>query len=137
MFRVHKPQTKPNECSRLGDVRFLFTTKSGRGLHVFTFLILCGSQVLATAISAMARAHAVFRECVAAIFDPNVLVTVFTSMGLSVVRIAFILHVCRPSCSQKRACISRLQQAQYSNRFAVRVYLWRTVLSTFLEGCST
>ncbi|CAE7359211.1 unnamed protein product [Symbiodinium pilosum] len=51
--------------------------------------------VLATAISAMARAHAVFRECVAAIFDPNVLVTVFTSMGLSVVRIAFILHVCR------------------------------------------
>ena len=50
---------------------------------------------LATSLSAMKRAHAVFRECVAAIGDPNVLVTIFTSMALSVIRIAFILHVCR------------------------------------------
>eukprot|EP00438_Fugacium_kawagutii_P004750 Skav203087 [mRNA] locus=scaffold447:143875:144372:+ [translate_table: standard] len=51
--------------------------------------------VLATSLSQMTRAHAVFRECVAAIGDPNVLVTIFTSMALSAVRIAFILHVCR------------------------------------------
>lgn len=50
---------------------------------------------LASSMSDLTRAHAVFRECVAAIGDPNVLVTIFTSMVLSVIRISFILHVCR------------------------------------------
>ena len=43
----------------------------------------------------MSRA-AVFRECVAALADPNVLVTVFAAVAFSVLRIAFILHACRP-----------------------------------------
>ncbi|CAJ1398106.1 unnamed protein product [Effrenium voratum] len=50
--------------------------------------------VLATSLSAMSRA-AVFRECVAALADPNVLVTVFAAVAFSVLRIAFILHACR------------------------------------------
>ncbi|CAE7864183.1 unnamed protein product [Symbiodinium sp. KB8] len=59
-------------------------------LSSFLFFLVLGAT-----ISAMVRAHAVFRECVAAIFDPNVLVTVFTSVALSVIRIGFILYVCR------------------------------------------
>ena len=60
-------------------------------LSSFLFFLVLGAT-----ISAMVRAHAVFRECVAAIFDPNVLATVFTSVALSVIRIGFILYVCRP-----------------------------------------
>lgn len=45
-------------------------------------------------IHAMSRAHRVFQECMAAILNKNVLVTVFASLVISVIRIWFILHVC-------------------------------------------
>eukprot|EP00930_Biecheleria_cincta_P060512 TRINITY_DN46151_c0_g1_i1.p1 TRINITY_DN46151_c0_g1~~TRINITY_DN46151_c0_g1_i1.p1 ORF type:complete len:657 (-),score=85.06 TRINITY_DN46151_c0_g1_i1:55-2025(-) len=43
----------------------------------------------------MQRAHAVYKECMTAIMDPNVMVTIVASMVLSVARIYFILHVCK------------------------------------------
>jgi len=64
----------------------------------FRNLCLGGSAIfmgfLLMSIPALARAHRVFQECLAAIINKNVLVTVFASLCVSVVRIWFILHVC-------------------------------------------
>merc|ERR1719149_83309 len=48
---------------------------------------------LAFAFRKMVRAQAVFKECMSAIVNKNVLITIFTSMGISILRIMFILHV--------------------------------------------
>lgn len=50
---------------------------------------------LAMSVRDMARSQAVFKECMTAIYNKNVLVTVFASMFISLLRVLFILHVCR------------------------------------------
>ena len=69
---------------------------------------------LLSSFSQMTRAHAVFRECVAAIGNPNVLVTIFTSMVLSVLRIAFIIHVCRSE-EVKKTCFFMVHVMAYQH----------------------
>mmetsp|Transcript_19845 Transcript_19845/g.42272 ORF Transcript_19845/g.42272 Transcript_19845/m.42272 type:complete len:655 (-) Transcript_19845:38-2002(-) len=58
---------------------------------------VCFLGFLLLSLPTMARAHLVFHECMAAIINRNVLITVFTSLAISVLRIVFILRVCRQS----------------------------------------
>eukprot|EP00931_Biecheleriopsis_adriatica_P036553 TRINITY_DN21047_c0_g1_i1.p1 TRINITY_DN21047_c0_g1~~TRINITY_DN21047_c0_g1_i1.p1 ORF type:complete len:657 (-),score=109.08 TRINITY_DN21047_c0_g1_i1:38-2008(-) len=62
------------------------------GCYIGSFIFFV---TLAMSIPAMTRAQHVFRECMAAVLDPNVLVTIFASIFLSILRIMFILHVCQ------------------------------------------
>lgn len=57
------------------------------GAAIFTGFLL-------TSVSSLARAHRVFQECLAAILNKSVLVTVFAALAISMLRIWFILHVC-------------------------------------------
>lgn len=49
---------------------------------------------LGWSIGAMHTSQSVFRECMSAIIEQDVLVTIFVGVGISMLRIWFILHVC-------------------------------------------
>lgn len=55
---------------------------------VFVFLLFWSIRI-------MTRAQPVFKECMSAIINQNVMVTIFASMAISGLRIMFILHVCK------------------------------------------
>lgn len=62
-------------------------------LCIFGVVIWCAG--LFVTLRDMGRSHRVFQECLAAILNKNVLVSVFAALGISMIRIWFILHVCR------------------------------------------
>lgn len=51
--------------------------------------------MLAVAVRSMAHTRLVFRECMQAVTTRNTLVVVFTSMFISTLRIAFMIHICK------------------------------------------
>jgi len=61
----------------------------------------CGSVLfccmLIYTLQTKTQAALVFKECMAAIINQNVLITVFMSIGISVLRIFFIVYVCKQS----------------------------------------
>jgi len=56
-------------------------------------VIFAGALVMS--LYEMQRSQAVFRECMTAIVNKNVLITIFASMGISFLRILFVLHVAK------------------------------------------
>lgn len=64
-----------------------------RGACYFTACAFLLRMVMS--LRMMQRAQPVFKECMSALFNQNVLVTIFASMGFSILRILFILHVCK------------------------------------------
>jgi len=54
---------------------------------IFLFFLICS-------VPSMGRTHRVFQECLAAILNKNVMITVFASLAISLLRIWFILHAC-------------------------------------------
>jgi len=87
---------------------------------------------LFVSIRLMARAQLVFKECMAAILNKNVLIVVFTSWFISGLRIWIILHVCK----RIALLISILQPVQVKLQlFGEYHYVERTAWSPyFLKG---
>uniref|UniRef100_A0A6V0D1F1 Choline transporter-like protein n=1 Tax=Zooxanthella nutricula TaxID=1333877 RepID=A0A6V0D1F1_9DINO len=61
------------------------------GCYLAAVVFLC---FLVMYFPSLARSHRVFEECLAAIINKNVFITVFASLAISLLRILFILHVC-------------------------------------------